>query len=172
MAPGSTPRASPSPPIWLTLHSRTGDVAVFVDEKGQQINGQWTGSPTPNEHRHHDRFGGGRDARLLDSRVATGHRQRRRRGGRSVTPSGHRAAWRQHGWGASPPWNSGAFEHKLRQHRARWRRRPHLPLRALTLDVSASTEDPWPFDQAANVAAITTVNVIERGAPDTRCRSL
>ena len=32
------------------LHSRTGDVAVFVDEKGQQINGQWTGSPTPNEH--------------------------------------------------------------------------------------------------------------------------
>jgi hypothetical protein len=32
------------------LHSRTGDVAVFVDERGQRINGQWTGSPAPVEH--------------------------------------------------------------------------------------------------------------------------
>jgi hypothetical protein len=32
------------------LHSRTGDAAVFVDERGQRINGQWTGSPSPNEH--------------------------------------------------------------------------------------------------------------------------
>jgi hypothetical protein len=32
------------------LHSRTGDAAVFVDERGQRINGQWTGSPTPNQH--------------------------------------------------------------------------------------------------------------------------
>ena len=32
------------------LHSRRGDAALFVDEKGQPINGQWTGSPTPNEH--------------------------------------------------------------------------------------------------------------------------
>jgi hypothetical protein len=32
------------------LHSRPGDAAVFVDERGQRINGQWTGSPTPNEH--------------------------------------------------------------------------------------------------------------------------
>jgi hypothetical protein len=32
------------------LHSRTGDNAVFVDERGQRINGQWTGSPTPIEH--------------------------------------------------------------------------------------------------------------------------
>jgi hypothetical protein len=32
------------------LHTRMGDAAVFVDERGQQINGQWTGSPTPNEH--------------------------------------------------------------------------------------------------------------------------
>ena len=28
------------------LHSRTGDAALFVDEHGQRINGQWTGSPT------------------------------------------------------------------------------------------------------------------------------
>ena len=32
------------------LHARTGDAAVFVDERGRRINGQWTGSPTPNEH--------------------------------------------------------------------------------------------------------------------------
>lgn len=32
------------------LHSRTGNVEVFVDERGQRINGQWPGSPTPNEH--------------------------------------------------------------------------------------------------------------------------
>jgi hypothetical protein len=32
------------------LHARTGDATLFVDEQGRQINGQWTGSPTPNEH--------------------------------------------------------------------------------------------------------------------------
>jgi len=32
------------------LHARKGDATVFVDEKGQQINGQWAGSPSPVEH--------------------------------------------------------------------------------------------------------------------------
>jgi hypothetical protein len=32
------------------LHARTGDSTVFVDERGQRINGQWTGSPSPVEH--------------------------------------------------------------------------------------------------------------------------
>jgi hypothetical protein len=32
------------------LHARTGDAELFVDEFGLRINGQWTGSPTPNEH--------------------------------------------------------------------------------------------------------------------------
>jgi hypothetical protein len=32
------------------LHARTGNATLFVDERGRQINGQWTGSPTPNEH--------------------------------------------------------------------------------------------------------------------------
>ena len=32
------------------LHARSGDAAVFVDERGQRINGQWTGSPSPVEH--------------------------------------------------------------------------------------------------------------------------
>ena len=32
------------------LHARSGDPAVFVDENGRRINGQWTGSPGPNEH--------------------------------------------------------------------------------------------------------------------------
>ena len=32
------------------LHARTGDSTLFVDERGQKINGQWTGSPAPVEH--------------------------------------------------------------------------------------------------------------------------
>jgi hypothetical protein len=32
------------------LHARTGDAAVFLDEHGQRINGQWTGSPSPVQH--------------------------------------------------------------------------------------------------------------------------
>jgi hypothetical protein len=32
------------------LHSRTGDANLFLDERGQRINGQWTGSPSPVEH--------------------------------------------------------------------------------------------------------------------------
>jgi len=32
------------------LHARKGDSTVFVDEKGQPINGQWPGSPSPVEH--------------------------------------------------------------------------------------------------------------------------
>ena len=32
------------------LHSRSGDASLFVDERGQRINGQWTGSPSPVQH--------------------------------------------------------------------------------------------------------------------------
>src|ERR1700754_999681 len=32
------------------LHARTGDASLFVDERGQRINGQWSGSPSPVEH--------------------------------------------------------------------------------------------------------------------------
>ena len=32
------------------LHARRGDAAIFVDERGQKINGQWTDSPRPVEH--------------------------------------------------------------------------------------------------------------------------
>jgi len=32
------------------LHSRSGDAALFIDERGLRINGQWTGSPGPNQH--------------------------------------------------------------------------------------------------------------------------
>jgi hypothetical protein len=32
------------------LHARKGDYKVFLDEKGNAINGQWIGSPKPNEH--------------------------------------------------------------------------------------------------------------------------
>ncbi len=33
-----------------SLHMRTGDPAVFIDEHGNLINGQWTASPSPVEH--------------------------------------------------------------------------------------------------------------------------
>jgi hypothetical protein len=32
------------------LHARNGDAEVFLNEKGEKINGQWEGSPAPNEH--------------------------------------------------------------------------------------------------------------------------
>jgi hypothetical protein len=32
------------------LHSRPGDAALFLDERGQRVPGQWAGSPSPNEH--------------------------------------------------------------------------------------------------------------------------
>jgi hypothetical protein len=33
-----------------SLHALIGDAELFLDENGQKINGQWAGSPTPNEH--------------------------------------------------------------------------------------------------------------------------
>lgn len=33
-----------------SLLARFGDAELYLDEKGQKINGQWSGSPTPNEH--------------------------------------------------------------------------------------------------------------------------
>lgn len=33
-----------------SLHARPGDASLFLDERGNMINGQWTLSPTPNEH--------------------------------------------------------------------------------------------------------------------------
>ena len=32
------------------LHARKGDAAVFLDERGQRIPGQWAGSPSPVQH--------------------------------------------------------------------------------------------------------------------------
>ena len=32
------------------LHSLSGNAELFLDEHGAKINGQWAGSPTPNEH--------------------------------------------------------------------------------------------------------------------------
>ena len=32
------------------LHAATGDAALFLDERGNRINGQWSGSPSPNQH--------------------------------------------------------------------------------------------------------------------------
>ena len=35
------------------LHARKGDAAVFLDERGQRIPGQWAGSPSPVQHDIH-----------------------------------------------------------------------------------------------------------------------
>jgi hypothetical protein len=32
------------------LHTRAGEAAVFLDERGNRVNGQWSGSPSPNQH--------------------------------------------------------------------------------------------------------------------------
>jgi hypothetical protein len=32
------------------LHSRPGDASLFLDERGERINGQWAGSPSPVQH--------------------------------------------------------------------------------------------------------------------------
>ncbi len=32
------------------LHARRGDASIFLNERGERINGQWTGSPAPNQH--------------------------------------------------------------------------------------------------------------------------
>lgn len=32
------------------LHERSGDPELFIDENGDRINGQWAGSPGPNQH--------------------------------------------------------------------------------------------------------------------------
>ena len=32
------------------LHARSGDASLFLDERGQRINGQWTNSPSPVQH--------------------------------------------------------------------------------------------------------------------------
>jgi hypothetical protein len=34
----------------MALHAREGDAALFVDETGERVPGQWQGSPTPNVH--------------------------------------------------------------------------------------------------------------------------
>jgi hypothetical protein len=32
------------------LHMKNGDSTIFVDETGKPVNGQWMGSPSPNQH--------------------------------------------------------------------------------------------------------------------------
>ena len=75
------PAASPTTPPSCTR--RQGDAALFVDERGQRINGQWTGSPGPGRARHPDgierrRHPGGRaDLRRLDLGLRRGRRSGR-----------------------------------------------------------------------------------------------
>ena len=111
------------------LHARTGDAALFVDERGQRINGQWTGSPSPVEH---DILTGsnadgtlidGHDLRRLDVRFRERHRAGRtfRRNGPGPEHDGRPRVV-----------ELGARQPELREHRAARRRRPVLLLRAVT----------------------------------------
>jgi len=34
----------------VELHAMDGDAALFLTETGEMVNGQWSGSPAPNEH--------------------------------------------------------------------------------------------------------------------------
>jgi hypothetical protein len=51
------------------LHARSGDADMFLDENGEKINGQWLGSPTPNEH--DVLTGSDMDGRLLSGKTCS-----------------------------------------------------------------------------------------------------
>ena len=67
------------------LHARSGDPALFIDEHGGRINGQWAGSPTPNQHDILTGSNGSRNADDGATPAATGRRPPAAR--RSATPT-------------------------------------------------------------------------------------
>ena len=109
------------------LHNRTGDAAIFVDERGQRINGQWTGSPAPVEH--DILTGSNADGTLMTGMTCTtGRRRRRTSRRRSAIPtaSARARAPRAH-------WRHGTRRTRTRtaQHGAARRRRAPLLLRSI-----------------------------------------
>ena len=83
------------------LHGRTGDASLFVDERGQRINGQWTGSPAPVQH--DIMTGSNADGTLMRGLTCsdwTSGLGVRRRTGRSFRRHGTRT---EHGGCAWPP---------------------------------------------------------------------
>ena len=108
------------------LHARKGDATLFIDEKGQPINGQSMGSPSPVEH--DIMTGSMAEARCWPaSRAAIGHRTRPPHSDRWVTPTAlaptaTRPARCHRGIGTRKP--------ELREHGSTRGRRAHLLLRA------------------------------------------
>ena len=110
------------------LHARTGDASLFVDERGQRINGQWTGSPTPNQH--DILTGSNADGTLLRGFTCADWTSG---SAADVGQVGHSDGLgaNQSTAGALASWNSAHCESELRRYRATWRRRPLLLLRAI-----------------------------------------
>jgi len=52
------------------LHTLDGDQALFLDESGEMVNGQWEGSPDPNEH--DILTGSNRDGTLAEGKTCLG----------------------------------------------------------------------------------------------------
>jgi hypothetical protein len=108
------------------LHARKGDSTVFVDERGQPINGQWAGSPAPVEH--DIMTGSAADGTLMagftcgDWTSAAPTTQGQVGHSDGLGPNGDTS-------GTLSSWEFGTRESELREHGAAWGRRPHLLLR-------------------------------------------
>ena len=110
------------------LHARSGDASLFVDERGQRINGQWTGSPGPIQH--DILTGSNADGTLMRGFTCADWTSG---SAADVGQVGHSDGMgpNQSTAGALASWNSAHAESKLRRHRATWRRRTLLLLRAM-----------------------------------------
>ena len=110
------------------LHSRTGDAELFVDERGQRINGQWTGSPTPNQH--DILTGSNADGTLVEGSTCSD----RTSDSTTVTAQvGHSDGMvqNQSTAGTNSSWNSAHANPELRRHGAARRCGPVLLLRTV-----------------------------------------
>ena len=101
---------------------------MFVDERGQRINGQWTGSPSPVEH---DIMTGSKADGTLRAGLTcadwTSASETACGASRSLRRPRARTEYRRR----AVVVELGARQPELRQHGAAWRRRTHLLLRPI-----------------------------------------
>ena len=123
------------------LHARKGDASVFIDEHGQRINGQWTGSPSPVEH---DALtGSNADGTVMAGQTCsdwTSAVEHAHGAGRTYGWLGTRAEYRR----CALFVEFGAHESKLREYSPARRGRPVLLLRAINhgLAVQRACDEP------------------------------
>ena len=139
------------------LHARTGDAALFLDERGQRINGQWTGSPAPVEH--DILTGSNADGTLAaGSPAPTGPRTPPRPSARSATPTASgRARAGRHRWPRGTP--------RTRTRTARTRRRAAAPA-ASTASRSRRPQRARPAGQRTGPRGESETSVPERRTED------